>query len=105
TVNNVLLDIYGGSTGKRVFHGEMIDISKGGLSFTIRISKKESTHLLLGRQIVSEITHKGRQVLECLGLIMGVTRQHEMLKEYSVHIKFYQELKQHQVNDVLNLVL
>ncbi len=105
TVNNVLLDIYGGSTGKRVFHGEMIDISRGGLAFAIRISKKQSAHLLLGRQIVSEITLKGKKVLRCLGLIVGVTIQHELLKEYSVHIKFYQELGQRQVTDVLNLVL
>lgn len=105
TVNHVLLDPYGDSSGRRVFHGEMIDISRGGLSFSIRISKKENAHLLLGRQIISEIKLKNKEVLKCFGLIVGVNYQHEIVKEYSVHVKFYSELGQHQVSNVVNLVM
>lgn len=105
TVNNILLGFYGDSEGKRIFHGEMIDISRGGLSFAIRISKKENAHLLLGRQIISEINLKGKDVLRCFGLIVGVNYKHEIAKEYSVHVKFYSELEQYQVSDVLNLVI
>ncbi len=104
TVNNVLLDPYGGSSGRRVFQGEMLDISRGGLSFSIRISKKENAHLLLGRQIISEIKHKGKEVFKAFGLIVGVNFQHEIVKEYSVHVKFYTELEQHQITNVVNLV-
>ena len=104
TVNNILLDPYGGSTGRRVFQGEMLDISRGGLSFSIRITKKENAHLLLGRQIISEINQKGSEVLKTFGLIVGVNYQHEIVKEFSVHVKFYTELEQHQISKVVNLI-
>ena len=105
TVNNVLLDPYGASEGRRTFQGEMLDISRGGLSFSIRISKKESANLLLGRQIISEIHLKGNDILKCFGLIVGVRYQHEIVKEFSVHVKFYKELEQLRVTEVLNLVI
>ncbi len=105
TVNNILLDPYGGSAGKRVFQGEMLDISRGGLSFSIRISKKENANLLLGRQIICEINLRGSEVLKCFGAIVGVRYQHAIVKEFSVHIKFYSEIEQRQVTDVLNLVI
>jgi len=104
TVNNILLDPYGGSKGRRVFQGEMLDISRGGLSFSIRISKKENAHLLLGRQLISEIKYKGKEILKAFGLIVGVNFQHEIVKEYSVHVKFYSELEQPQITNVVNLV-
>lgn len=105
TVNNILLDPYGASEGRRTFQGEMLDISRGGLSFSIRISKKESANLLLGRQIISEIHLKNNNILKCFGLIVGVRYQHEIVKEFSVHVKFYKELEQQRVTEVLNLVI
>lgn len=102
-VNNILLDPYGGSEGRKVFQGEMLDISKGGLSFTVRISSKESASLLLGRQIVSEIQLKKNGILKCFGLIVSVRIKHEIVKEYSVHVKFYKELDNSRVKEVLNI--
>jgi len=105
TVNNILLDSYGSSAGRGSFQGEMMDISKGGLSFTIRIANKESANLLLGRQIISEIKLKDSGVVKCFGLIVGVRYKHEIVKEYSVHVKFYRELAQQKITEVLNLVI
>jgi hypothetical protein len=104
-VNNTLLNPYGGNTGKRIFQGEMLDISKGGLSFSIRISKKENAHLLLGRQIISEVNLLGNEVLKCFGVIVGVRDQNARNKEFSIHVKFYSEIEQRQVTNVLNLVI
>jgi CRP-like cAMP-binding protein len=101
TVYNILLDPYGGE-GKRTFEGEMLDISRGGMSFSIHLSKKENVHLLLGRQIISELRTKGNEVLECLGLVVGVHCQQELVKDFSVHVKFYSELEQYQITNVLN---
>jgi CRP-like cAMP-binding protein len=105
TVKNILLDLYGDRSGQRSFQGELIDISRGGLSFSIRISNKENAQLLLGRQLVSEINLKGKNVLRCFGLIVAVNYLQSIVKEFTVHMKFYTELEQHQVTDVLNMVI
>ncbi len=105
TVRNILLDLYGDKSGQRSFQGELIDISRGGLSFSIRISNKENAQLLLGRQIISEINLKGKNVLRCFGLIVAVNYLQSIVKEFTVHTKFYTELEQHQVTDVLNMVI
>lgn len=105
TIINMLLDLYGETGGRRTFKGEMIDISRGGLSFSVRIASKKNAQQLLGRQVVSEIKVSKKEILKCLGLIVGVRFQHEIAKEFSVHVKFYNELEQQQVSEVLNLVM
>ena len=105
TISNMLLDVYGESGGRRTFKGEMIDISRGGISFSVRISSKKSAQQLLGRQVVSEIKLRKNEVLKCFGLIVGVRFQHEIVKEFSIHVKFYNELGQQQVSEVLKLVI
>lgn len=104
-VNNILLDPYGGSAGRKVFKGEMLDFSRGGLSFAIRISNRESANLLLGRQIVSEIVLKDNQHLKCFGTIVSVRFKYEIVKEFSIHVKFHKELEQSIVTEVLNVVI
>jgi CRP-like cAMP-binding protein len=103
TFTNVLLDRYGEREGRRTFKSEMIDISRGGMSFSIRISNKASAGRLLGRQVVSEIKLKKKRNFQCLGLVVSVQELHEIAKEYSVHVKFYKELEQQQVTDILNM--
>jgi CRP-like cAMP-binding protein len=105
TVKNILLDLYGEKSGQRRFQGELLDISRGGLSFSIRISNKENAQLLLGRQIISEIELKGKNLLRCFGLIVAVNYLQNIVREFTVHIKFYKELEQKQVTDVLNMVI
>lgn len=105
TISNMLLDHYGEPGGRRSFKGEMIDISRGGLSFSVRIASKKSAQQLLGRQVVSEIKLRGNHVLKCFGLIVGVRFQHEIVKEFSIHVKLYKELGQQQISEVLKLVI
>jgi len=105
TLNNTLLDQYGESEGRRVFKGEMVDISRGGLSFSIRIANKKSAQHLLGRQIISEIKMKNATILRCFGIIVSVRYLHEIAKEFSVHVKFYSELEQKKVTEVVSLQL
>jgi CRP-like cAMP-binding protein len=102
-VNNILLDQYGESEGRRTFKGEMLDISRGGLSFSIRIASKKSAQHLLGRQIISEIKMKNTIITKCFGTIVSVRYLHEIAKEYSVHVKFYSELEQEKITEVVRL--
>ena len=101
-INNKLLDPYG-NAGKRSFRGELIDISKGGLCFSIHISSRENARLLLGRQIVSEITLGGGNILKCFGVIVGVKYQEVVVQEFSVHVKFFRNIEQVDLMKVVNL--
>ncbi len=91
--NNMLLDPFG-HTGKRTFKGEMIDISKGGLGFSIRISNKDNARLLLGRQIVTEIGLVKGEMMRCAGMIVGVKFHNVVEQDFSIHVKLFKKLEQ-----------
>ncbi|OIN96818.1 MAG: hypothetical protein AUJ48_00910 [Deltaproteobacteria bacterium CG1_02_45_11] len=83
-----LLNTSGGPTGK-AFKGELSDISMGGLSFFIKVSKEETARMLLGRSLnVKLALPRGgsQQPVDQNGTVIGV-RCH-LLKDYSIHIKF-----------------
>jgi len=101
-INNTLLDPYG-NAGKRPFRGELIDISKGGLCFSIHISSSENARLLLGRQIVSEINLGGGSILKCFGVIVGVKYHEIEMQEFSVHVKFFRSIEHVTIMQVVNL--
>ncbi|MEE4165216.1 MAG: cyclic nucleotide-binding domain-containing protein [Desulfocapsaceae bacterium] len=101
-VRNILLDPYG-NAGKRAFRGELIDISRGGLCFSIKISSTNNARLLLGRQIVTEITLGDGNILKCFGIIVGVKFHEQETQSFSVHVKFYRNLDQVDFKQVINL--
>ena len=76
-----------GKKGKRNFNGELIDISKAGLAFTIRIAKKDNAKLLLGRQIITTISVDGQELSPCTGVIVGVKIHDPQMFDFSVHVK------------------
>ena len=71
------------------FKGELTDISIGGLSFEVRISKKETARLLLGRRINVKYTFS-RSIpaisIDQDGIIVGVYAY--PFEDYSIHVKF-----------------
>ncbi len=101
-VSSILLDAYG-RKGKRVLKGEMIDISRGGLAFYIRVSKKEVAKMLLGRQVISEIQLDNDNVLKCHGVVVGVKASDMFVSDISVHVKLYRNIEQAQVIQVTRL--
>lgn len=102
TVKNILLDPYG-NAGKKAFRGELIDISKGGLCFSIKISSRKNARLLLGRQIITEITLGDGNILKCFGVIVGVKFHELEVHDFSVHVKFVRNLEQVDFKQVINL--
>ena len=83
-----LLNRAGEPIGK-TFKGELADISVGGLSFEIRISKEETARLLLGRRISVSLSNYKRTPpisIEQSGIIVGVYPF--PFEDYSVHVKF-----------------
>jgi CRP-like cAMP-binding protein len=103
-INSKLLDTYG-KKGQHSVKGEMIDISRGGLAFSIGIVKKENAKLLLGRQIISEIHLKSGDTLKSFGIIVGVKFPQITDRDCSVHVKFYTLMDQRDVmrlNKIIN---
>jgi hypothetical protein len=84
---NTLLDGYGHPSSQQ-FKGQMEDISLGGLSLLIRISKKENARLLLGRGLISFLPVRSNEARERRGEIVGVTLQDYVDKDYRVHVRF-----------------
>ncbi len=92
-IENVLLDPFG-NKGKRSFKGELLDISKAGLAFTIRITSNINAKLLLGRQINTAITINGEELPKCSGLIVGVRSHDAVRHDFSIHVKLAKKIDQ-----------
>jgi CRP-like cAMP-binding protein len=84
------------------FKGDLTDISRGGLSFYVRITNKENIRLLLGRNIkvIIPVTNLPDAVLR--GVVIGVQASDLVLSDYSVHVKFNAELERHQLTSLLD---
>ena len=99
-VEHTLLDQYGNSS-KKSFKGELADIAMGGLSFFIRISRKENARLLLGRKIASDVPLKGGGSVSCRGSIVAVRFQHYHGSDYSVHVQFDEPVEAETVKQIV----
>ncbi|PID71541.1 MAG: hypothetical protein CSB34_06630, partial [Desulfobulbus propionicus] len=93
---------YNGNAIGRGFRAEIIDISRGGLAFVIRITKKENTKLLLGRnlQIVLPIGGKANY-LYLPGQSIGVQPFNVFESDYAVHFTFHTQLEQKVLQQIL----
>ena len=83
-----LLNRAGEPIGKS-FKGHLSDISVGGLSFEIRISKEETARLLLGRKISVAYNYTKRVPnisIDQIGTIVGIYPF--PFEDYSIHVKF-----------------
>jgi CRP-like cAMP-binding protein len=83
-----LLNRAGEPIGKS-FKGDLADISVGGLSFEIRISKEETARLLLGRRINIAFNYSKsipNIMIDQSGIIVGIYPY--PFEDYSIHVKF-----------------
>jgi CRP-like cAMP-binding protein len=83
-----------GKTGQVLssFRGDMDDISQGGLSFMVRITRKENSRLLLGRKIRAAIPLSAGGEQQLYGTVIGVQFCDPIRSDYSVHVRFDREL-------------
>jgi CRP-like cAMP-binding protein len=100
-VKHTLLDACGNSS-VRSFKGEIVDLSSGGFSFNIRISRKENARLLLGRGIKTIIPVEGGDPVACWGQIVAVRFQRDVESDYSVHVQFGKPLVEDIVKRIIN---
>ncbi len=101
-----LLNDEGQNTGVRT-KGDLSDVSAGGVSFFIRISKKENARLLLGRgvRVLLPGSETAGQKAGRQGVIVAVRGYHVTENEYSVHVRFDALMHHHELQGVLQLAL
>ncbi|MEE4243568.1 MAG: PilZ domain-containing protein, partial [Desulfopila sp.] len=86
-----LLGKDGKETGVR-FKGELFDISRGGVSFFMRVSKKKNADMLFGNKIRITLPTGGGRQQDFSGIIVAVRGHHVVSNEYSVHVRFASQL-------------
>ncbi len=100
-VKHMLMNREGG-VSTRGFKGELVDISTGGLSFYIKISRQENARLLLGRNIQSNIPVDEEEIVACRGQIVAVRFQQDIERNYTVHVQVDTPLKEDDVKRIAN---
>ncbi|WP_456386662.1 HEAT repeat domain-containing protein [Desulfolithobacter sp.] len=96
-----MIDAQGKKLG-RAFRGSLSDISRGGLAFLVRISKKENGRLLLGRTMRLSIpTSDSDEIMHVTGTVIGVQPFHLPESDYSIHIRFNKDLDRETLQRIL----
>ncbi len=100
---SMLLDPYG-NKGKRMFKGELKDISLNGLAFIVKFSSRNNAKMMLGRQIVSALLVPDGSILaECTGVVVGVRYKDDAAKDSTVHVKLAQQLENKALSKIITL--
>lgn len=82
---------------------ELSDLSSGGISYLVRISKKENARLLLGRkvQVKMPIGEIPGEFVVLQGDILAVRSLYAVESDYSVHVRFDRPLAPNTLRDLL----
>ena len=86
-----------GLISERIFRGELDTISQGGLSFVLRIVKRENRRALFGRKLLITIDHEDRK-LELKGSVVAVSVQDLQEHDYAVHVSFDKEVEREMID-------
>ena len=86
--------------------GELVDISQGGGSFTMRIARQENARLLLGRGVrltLPEEETNGRSMVFA-GMVVAVKPYLGVEYEYAVHVEFDSIISQEEMEQLMALL-
>ena len=98
-----VLEKDGRETGVKM-KGELADVSLGGFSFLIRISRKKNARIMLGRPIKIQIPSKRENggLLKTDGFFISIRSLYSMNNEYSAHVCFSEVLAKEDLKGVLD---
>ena len=92
-----------GQTISNEVKGDLIDISSGGLAFSIHSSRKKNAAHLFGRQLRINInTGISSQLLVRLGTVQAVRDIDLIGNEYSLHLEFDKQLTQLELQQIVH---
>jgi hypothetical protein len=82
---------------------ELLDISLGGISYQVRISRKEDARTLLGRKVQVRLPSgdKPGEFTIIVGDILAVRSIYAVENDYSVHVKFNVALDNGKFQEIL----
>lgn len=85
------------------FIAELFDISEGGLSFMLRITKEQSARLMLGRKMLIKLSKNinFQDGIDLIGDILAVKNTLTLENNYSLHMKFDNLLEKKQLHDIV----
>lgn len=81
--------------------GDLFDISRGGISLCVHISKRTKANALFGKKIKVSIPIDNTQTFQQTGVIIAVRSQHLMNNEYSIHVVFDELLAPMEMQEVM----
>jgi len=99
-VKMILFDKEGKDSGVAA-KGDLFDISAGGVSFFLRISKKNNARLLLGRAVGLTIASVPGSRFNIGGVVKAVRSQPIVGNEYAVSVQFDRELAQKELKNLI----
>ena len=100
-VHCILYDIYRNKeSGKRI-SGQLIDISKNGMAFSVKIASRDAADKMLSRQLALDDSH-GSSL--CEGVIVGVRETDKQKNRYSIHVRFYTSIKTDAFQEIKNQI-
>lgn len=85
----------------RPFRGALCDISPGGLCFLVRITKRETTRLLLGKNLTLSFLGTSGEVAKALdqeGSIVAV--RFNPLEDCSIHVRFKKPVTENLIREI-----
>jgi len=89
-----------GKAGERTFRGELDNISRGGLSFFLRIVKRENRRMLFGRRLLVTVQQEGKK-LEFIGTVAAITIHDFQDHDYSVHVAFDKQVPEDSISPLV----
>lgn len=97
-----LLDKNGREEGVQM-KGEFADLSRGGLSFLMRISTKSNARILLGRSMRLQLPADSAQgkLTGIDGVLVNVRSMYSMNNDYVVHVRFNRLLTEAELRGIL----
>jgi len=82
-----------GRAGERTYRGELDTLSRGGLSFVLRMVKRENRRMLFGRRLLVTLENEGEKV-EFTGVVVAITIYDFQEHDYAVRIAFDKEVNE-----------
>jgi len=85
-----------GAVDDRIFRGELNTLSRGGLSFLIRIVKRTNRRQLFGRRLSVAVQADNNPLL-FTGMVAAVTIQDFQTHDYAIHVAFDQPVSEESI--------
>ncbi len=100
TIHCLLYDVYRSQGSEKRVAGQLIDLSRGGMAFSIKIASRAVADKMLGRQIALESGNEQSELY--YGIIVGVNSIAGKENFFSLHIRFYNTIEADDMQTVLD---